>query len=303
MRVNSILFLGAILFSFQVSGAECSRVFEGLDYGPAVRLTGTFGKAFSTSNWKGSLDQRMQMLQKKYPKLVSILKDAKFKTVRGKPKRVVVIDAKKGVPPKFLSDYLNAVSGNTVSFPLDPGAGHLYSRFGSQVVAVYGSYDQSDYRLPNYSDRIEPLIELTHQEMKNLSVYLNQIAPNPSEVLGQSNYSGVASGKTNGKLEGNQPTDSSEGHNCTSWICLAPIGADSGESLLSLVGGNISREVHTNPGWWSKFLATMTGNPRAQTVVLWRVQDENETDYNNRSRKPRITPAGTTVIPWDFGEH
>jgi hypothetical protein len=168
----------------------------------------------------------------------------------------------------LMEEYFQAMSLNTVSFPMSEGVGHLHTRIGKMDMDWYGGASFNDYAMPG-SPRMEPVVTLSPSEQLRLRVYMDNINKRDTAVLGDSDYDGVATGKTRGKLTNNKPTQSGEGHNCTSYMCLAPI-SDKGYSLYSMVGGKISAEDHTSPGEWGRFLAEESNPSRVPLLVYWK---------------------------------
>src|SRR5690606_16503596 len=139
---------------------------------------------------------------------------------------------------------------------------------GTKTIDVYGGTSLNDYFLPG-SNRLETFISLSPSEEMRLRFYIEEVAKDSNKLLGNNSYDGVTSGRTNRKLRDNQPCfPSREQHNCTSWIATAPIGKGE-KALLTLVGAKLRNEVHTNPGWWTNYLATGAPENRVPVIVYW----------------------------------
>ena len=137
---------------------------------------------------------------------------------------------------------------------------------------------------------MEPVVSLTPQEMMNLRTYVQNAYLRTTKTIGLFGYDGPKSGRTQGKLEENRTTNTREYHNCTSWVCLAPIGKHN-ESLLSLVKGSPNIEVFTSPGWWQLWLSTITPKERSINVVWERILKLEEALEHVQPNKK---------LEWDF---
>ena len=102
---------------------------------------------------------------------------------------------------------------------------------------------------------------------------------------------GGATGLTRGQLDNNRPV--SGAHNCTSWICTAPIG-EGGSDIISMVRGERSYNIHTNPGWWQSFISVSAPRARVPFHVRW-------TDQSLEEISETVKPGER--MPWDFNEH
>ncbi len=225
---------------------------------------------FPTSIKVGPVTARIDEFQKKYPNNVKVIDDIKFDMDGVKSSRKVLVistnglsDAKKNA---LRDEYLKYISSNTISFPLGTSAGHLYTRWGGKTLDYFGWWNKNAYSVPG-SERLETLIELSPEEFINARTYIDNVNTNRTGVLGSSSYAG-AKGDTVRKLDDNKAVVSGEGHNCTSWICTAPIGKDS-QTLYELTGATRTQEIHTNPGWWSNWLAAGAKSDKVPAVVYW----------------------------------
>jgi len=265
---------------------------------------GPLENAFPEQIWDGPLNDRMEFLSGKYSSHMKKFDDVdfNFNGSDGRSRNLYVItfngmsDTQK---QEFLDDYFSAVSLNTVSFPLGESPGHLYTRFGNQTYDFINSVKESEYRLPN-SERLEAFMELEPDEFMRMRTYIENSRNSPHSMLGGFDYYGV-DGPTVGRLDNNRPgsqdgdtfTRSEERHNCTSWICTAPVG-DSGQALHDLAGAPRSHQVHTNPGWWSMWLINYGRRERVPFAVLFTDKNLNQIDsmIENKSLKD-----------WDFTPH
>jgi hypothetical protein len=218
----------------------------------------------------GPVTARMAEFQAKFPNNVKFIDDVKFdlEGVQSKRKLLVISThgLNQGAKNSLVDEYLKYISSNTISFPLDPGAGHLYTRWGAKKVDYYGWWNKKSYELAD-SERLETLVELSPEEFLNARTYIDNVSSDRSSVLGSNSYSG-ARGETKRKLDDNKPLTSGEGHNCTSWICTAPIGKDA-QTLHELTGATRDQEMHTNPGWWSNWVAAGAKPERVPAIVYW----------------------------------
>tara|TARA_Y100000780_G_C13695863_1_gene422217 strand:+ start:32732 stop:35059 length:2328 start_codon:yes stop_codon:yes gene_type:complete len=267
---------------------------------------GPLQNAFPEEIWDGPLLDRIEFLTGKYATHMKSFDqvDLKFNGSDGRSRNVYVVSFKgmdEAEKEHFLEDYYKAASLNTISFPLGESPGHLYTRFGNKTYDFITSVSEAEYRAPN-SDRLEVFMELEPDEFTRMRTYIENARGNTAHVLGGFSYGGV-DGPTGGKLDMNRPGSfnsesgvfsptSGEGHNCTSWICTAPIG-DNGESLHDLAGAPRAHRVHTNPGWWSMWLANYGKRERVPFAVMFTddsLEQVTETIENNGLRGWRFDP-------------
>jgi len=272
----------------------------------AVREVAPFKQAFPGTVKLGPLAERVKSFTDRWPNNVKMVKDVEFSFTSSagkvtKRKRNVLVLTTNGLSEadqaKLQQEYLDSLSAGTVSFPLGEGAGHLYTRVGNQTTDFYfGSNAQLNaYRLPG-SPRLEPFIALRPEEELRLRAYMDGASTKGSQVIGPSNYQGAADGKTAGKLRNNRPTGRG-GHNCTSWMCTAPVAYNEAP-LMTLVGaGDPANEVHTNPGWWSNWLTGGAPGDRVPFVAYW----------NSNQPLEQITAQevkeGQPFRDWNFALH
>jgi hypothetical protein len=224
--------------------------------------------------WKGPLQQRLQKLAEAWPQNVRLVEDVQFtfeNTTR--TSRTVLVIATDGLSleahSRLIADYLRAVSWGSISFPLGEAGGHLYTRIGTHAVDF-----EREVRLRPYehtgSRRLEAVLVLRPEEQARLLEYLNHARVAPFETVGPFSMDGIASGRTRGRIDDNRRGFLAEGygHNCTSWVCTAPVGAQ-GEPLLGLAGARTAQEVHTNPGWWSQYLTGAAPAARVPVAVYF----------------------------------
>jgi hypothetical protein len=272
----------------------------------ALKEAGPLKQAFPRTIQLGAFEARMTAFTERWSQYVKRVPDVKFSfvpdpAVGGEAvtsnKDVLVIDTKSMSPEvfaKFKEDYLQTVSSGTVSFPLGQTAGHLYTRIGTQVTDTYSWAKIQDYQMTQAGERLEAFMLLRPEEELRLRFYVEQVMQNKENKLGSANYLGVASGKTKGSLRDNRPMDAAaEGHNCTSWMCLAPIGYNR-KTLLELAGSKPSEEVHTNPGWWTNYLTGKAPRERSPMAVYWSPEDLQTTLARVKSGEG---------FKWDFGLH
>jgi len=255
-------------------------------------------KEFFPSTMKtGDPIARMKEFASLYPGNVKIINDVNFKLNSRSSKRSVLAISFSGMSDqqksKFLDDYYRYFAYDSVSFPLGESPGHLYSRVGNHTLDYIGSVDPSDYRLPS-SERLESFLFLKPEEHLNLRTYIDNGMKDGDKVVGDFDYDGSGLNSTNGKLTDNRVKDSNSGHNCTSWICTAPIGQKK-TTLFEIAGAKKSDEVHTNPGWWSNWLAAVTPVDRSPFAVY--MTNEPLSD----ALKDRLTAQKN--FNWDFDPH
>jgi hypothetical protein len=257
--------------------------------------------AFPKSVWEGSLEIRTARLLNKWKDNVRLVDDVAFTYEAGGYQKVsrrkVLVVSTNGLSPeqqtKLMKDYLNALSRGTISFPMSERAGHLYTRIGHRSIDVFGIANLTDYKL-SQGARIEPFLALSPEEELKLRFYIEMVLRDQNGVVGSSRIGGIPSGRTGGRLRDNRPLDSSEAHNCTSWLCTAPIGS-SKQPVLELAGASISQDIHTNPGWWAYFLAGAARSERVPLVAYWTQEPLRTTENTIRS--------GQAFPAWDFNLH
>lgn len=234
-------------------------------------------QAFPKTVWEGPLSDRVSKFAKLWPNNVKMVDDVRF-TFSGQPsstrRKVLVVSIPEDgtAQQRLLLDYTNALSRSTVSFPMGDSQGHLYSRIGNKTYDFYSGVSEKPYRLPG--DKFEPFVELSPLEELRLRSYVRNAHRSSPEVIGSFGMSGVVDGKTTLLRRNNKPKSGAK-HNCTSWMCTAPVG-DNRRPLFELTGAYSGLEVYTNPGWWGSFL---TGRANADRVpfVAYFTYDTIET--------------------------
>lgn len=210
---------------------------------------------------EGTLIERMTQFQNKWPDNVKLVKNVKmkvdFKTNKKTRSQDFLVVTTNGLDEvqkvEMAKDYLDSISHNTMEFF---GKNHLYTRVGTKSLDYVEQVDVADFKFSN-SDRIQTVLELSPQELDNLRWYTYHATTNYDGVLGESRYEGVK--VSNGKINDNKcPVG---GHNCTSWMGLAPIGKN-GEPVKELIGAN-GWDIARNPGWLAAFIHAYT--PKART--------------------------------------
>ena len=217
----------------------------------------------------------------------------------------------------FFKEYYEAVSENTVSFPLSNRAGHLYTRLGNKTYDFLSGLSARAYPLPS-SKRLETFMELEPDEFMRLRLYVENGTENSQKTIGGFGYQGVER-ETVGMLNDNRPgsvnpnppnrfqqiinrvlnrsdgtyTPTGEAHNCTSWLCTAPIG-DNGEAIHDLAGAPRSHRIHTNPGWWTSWLASY--GKRDRMPFAFYFTDESLEEATSQMRQ-------SGKLDWDFDTH
>lgn len=276
------------------SGEDFSKLIK------QVSVTSGPIKAFFPSKMKsGSPMARMKEFASLYPSNVKIVENVTFELDAKRSKKSVLAISLSGLSEnakdKLLKDYYEYFSYDSVSFPLSERAGHLYSRVGNKTLDYIGSVDPSDYRFPS-SERLESFLFLTPEEHLNLRTYIDNGIKDSDKLLGDFDYDGSGQLATNATLTNNRlkGRDTSKGHNCTSWICTAPIGPKK-KTMYEIAGAAKRNDVHTNPGWWSNWLTAATSNERSPFAVYMT----NEPLKDSLSR--RIN--NQKVFEWDFDRH
>jgi hypothetical protein len=295
--VQHIFFLLVSLLLTTPSGlavSSCENSF--VKVSDAIREVTNKDKTFlPPSMVTGPLQKRMDAFAKLYPKNVSFVDEVTFKHNRLSGKRKVLMISLDGLTAAKKSalqkDYLKYISDRTISFPLGESPGHLYTRIGAKTADFISQVSDSTYRLSS-NERVETLVELSSKEFEKTQAYVKNAKKDVDNTIGGFQYDGVK-GRTEGKINSNKPLSSNQGHNCTSWICSAPIG-DKGESLYELSGASMKQEVHTSPGWWSVWLAAGAADERVPFVVYW-------TNEPMKIAKDRRIKAGR--FNWDFNPH
>lgn len=191
--------------------------------------------------------------------------------------------------------YLETFGRGYVSFPLKERAKHLMTRIdervfnnGRAVVNWIPRFRTRSYAIPR-SRALEVMIALSPAEEANLQTYLANIKRHRMRTIGRFTMEGHQ--YTTAKLDHNVTLEG--GHNCSSWIALAPIGAG-GEALMELLGGDRALEVGTNPGWWTNWLAATAPAARIPQVLHWTPLPLSEA--------LATIPSGKNFA-WDFNRH
>ncbi|MFZ4714557.1 MAG: hypothetical protein ACOYL6_12620 [Bacteriovoracaceae bacterium] len=307
-----LLILTLFLISFQVlaqnlpveipydSMTGCQRHFAGWARIEKVQIK-AFAEAFPNSIWEGTLDDRVVRLQEKWPNNIKVVEEVKFQfknnegVVTSHQKKSVIVISTKNLSAEDVAsltqDYTDAMSWLTVSFPLKESGSHLYTRLGNKELNYYDAFFREKYELDLDSEIIEPIVHLSPEEQFRLNTYVKNISKDRDKVLGDNSYDGA--GNAQGKLTNNKPTTDCDGHNCTSWMGLAPIG-DENEFLVKMVGAGKSWNIHTNPGWWLKTLTAISPIERVPYVVLFSPKSLAElTNSQGKVKKNKL-------FKWNF---
>lgn len=260
--------------------------------------SGPLKESFPSKIWSGPINERMAQLQSKHPTILKKVEKVKFK-FNNEPggRRDVYIVSLKGLSDNqkkaFFDDYFAATSENTISFPMSSGGGHLYTRVGDKSFNFYFSadVDMDAYPIPS-SDRLETFLELESDEFLRLRKYVDNGVNDGDKLLGDSGYNGVT-GNTRNSLTNNRPTSSSQSHNCTSWLCTAPIG-DGGEAVHNIAGAPRTHNIHTNPGWWTSWLANYA--PRERVPFVFYFTEDSMAQATQKV-------SGAQTFDWNFSTH
>lgn len=283
---------------------------------------GALASSFPAKVWSGPLNERVKLLQQKFPNIMKKMSNVTmpYNGNDGGSRDIFVVslkDLSEQDKAAFFKEYHAAVSENTVSFPLSSGAGHLYTRLGNKTYDFLSGLSARDYPLPS-SKRLETFMELESDEFMRLRLYVENGTQNSRETIGSFGYQGVER-ETVGMLNDNRPgavnpnppnrfqqminrvlnrddgtfTPSGEAHNCTSWVCTAPIG-DTGEAIHDIAGAPRSHRVHTNPGWWTMWLVNYGKRDRMPFAFYF-------TDESLQDATQKISQEGK--LEWNFATH
>jgi len=283
---------------------------------------GALASSFPEKIWSGPLKERVTLLQQKFPQMMKKMEGVSFSynNSSGGSRDIFVVslkDLSQQQKEAFFKEYYEAVSENTVSFPLSSGAGHLYTRLGNKTYDFLSGLSARAYPLPS-SKRLETFMELEPDEFMRLRLYVENGTENSQKTIGGFGYQGVER-ETVGMLNDNRPgsvnpnppnrfqqiinrvlnrgdgtyTPTGEAHNCTSWLCTAPIG-DNGEAIHDLAGAPRSHRIHTNPGWWTSWLVNYGKRDRMPFAFYF-------TDEGLEEATSSIGQAGK--LDWNFDTH
>ncbi len=269
-----------------------------------VRELGPMSRAFPSSTWSGEFGVRMQRFANRWPQNVKVVENVRFPFegtggYRREASRKVLVISQEGLDSvqkaALLKDYVDAFSQGAVSFPVQERGGTLYTRVGSRTFYwTGGTATESTYGLAG-GRRLEPMVVLSPEEELRLRFYVDLSTREGGRMLGSfSSYPGVPDGNTRGLLRDNRPIASGHRHNCTTWVCTAPIGSGN-QHLHELVGASRGFEVYSNPGWWNSYLGGAARADRVGAIVFW-------TDQPLGAELARIRPGGP-MIPWDYSLH
>lgn len=238
--------------------------------------TPPLAEAYPRDMWRGPLRTRVKRFLGAHPRRARLVENVRFawgEDAQQSAARPLLVLSLEGISETELRaltrDYLRAFSHGLVGHPVPEAGTHLYVRLGARSFDYNPVYRAQDFA-PRVGSReaIEPLVQLVPEEEKRLRLYARQTSLDPAGMLGDPSYAGATSGLTRAELHDNRPLDPKEQHNCTSWICTAPIGAR-GEAYLELTGAERAKEVHTNPGWWLNHLLSRAPSERVPLAVLW----------------------------------
>lgn len=256
-----------------------------------------FAQAFSSKNISGPIEQRMDDFVNRWPNNVKKVDKVHIKADMGNGNRplreqdfyvISLNNLDETQKQEFLSDYLNTLAENTLSFPLGSGAGHLYTRVGSKTLDHLSGVSVKEYILPN-SDRLETVIKLDNEEFDNLKWYVENATTDYKNTIGNFTYDGT--NQTVGTLKNNKCTVG-KGHNCTSWIGYAPIGVD-GQPLTKLINAG-TWDIARNPGWLTSYIHAYTGKERFPFAIYMSQKPMEELD--------QIVKSGSE-LNWDYNLH
>lgn len=278
--------------SFAIS-PECDGQF-------AYKIEGVvpFAQAFQGTLKSGSLLNRMEELQARWPNNIKKVKNVKLKVdmmdsgSATRDQDIIVIsfkDLNQTKQTELMEDYLSSIAENSLSFPLGRGAGHLYTRVGKKTLDNLRGVNVNDYRLPSWDDRLETVIALNEKEFENLRWYTEHASTNSNKTVGKWDYDGTQ--ETIGKINDNQCAVG-KGHNCTSWMGYAPIG-ENGEPLKEMIGA-YGWDIARNPGWMTAYIHAYTPKSRFPFAIFMSNKSMSEIDDILESGKD---------FQWDYNLH
>jgi hypothetical protein len=258
--------------------------------------------------WSGTLTDRSKRFVEKWKDNAFFVDDVRFNLAGSFPmsgsRKVLVISLEGLTSEKIAAiheDYLAMMSRGTVSFPLGHRAGHLYSRIGTKSYSSMGAPRGSDYRFQTlWGDathegaRLEPVVELSPVEELRLRFFVEFAQNNSAKALGGFSMSGPPAGETNRRLRDTRSVVPGEGHSCTSWICMAPIGGKADKFLYELVGARPGLDIYSNPGWWSAYLHTRAKADRIPFTVYITYESVDQA---------RIQVKSGQELKWDWNPH
>jgi len=250
------------------------------------------------------IEAHLQNLLLKFPNNIRIVENVTTKVTHlndgSISNRVLAISSEK-LSKEDLNDIRNSLveikKDNFISFPTKSTADHLYIAFQDKTFDFdyrwgtvpnghapenwvthfykynYEAFDgvrDINHQLRNYGQNvIEPFLLLSKSEIGHLSKYTEDIESSPLNVLGKFNYEGTYYEGPKKDRSNNIPLDANYGHNCTSWISMAPIRKN-GYSLLSgtvVSSGHIAM-VATHPKWFLGNLLSQ-GAEKVPLVIFW----------------------------------
>lgn len=255
---------------------------------------------------RSSFDQRLESFLEKYSGSVVYEENAKYWFQGRYIKRPMLFVALKGeessthsvtLSDEFRRDYYRMLGRTTISLPMEEKIDFFRMRYKEDEVKVYGSMDRFQHDLDE--KHLDIALYLTREEHKNLGTYLDNIEMDPYSTIGDAVYEGLASMKANGRLDDNRPERGGEGHNCTSWATLAPIGPvkRNGKrvTLYDLVGMESAYdevdypEVMRSPGWLGYYLIGSQQAKRVRLVTAFLdTTPEGLQDYRRGRRQKGI---------------
>lgn len=257
--------------------------------------------AYPVRAWEGALSVRAERWVNRHMDRAAIVEDVGFSLNEGgvnlSSKRPVLIISTEGLDDAgramLVDSYMEALSSGMVSFPAVEGAGHLYTRLGNLTFDhLQGLRASQNYvsSLP----KIEPILALNPIEDLRLRHYVDRAVKNYDRTIGGFAYNGMQGGENAGWLFENRARVAGRNHNCTSWVCMAPVG-DVRQSLLELAGATTQLDVHTNPGWWLSYLVAGAPLERVPYVVYWTTESLS-------AARQKIRP-GEAFVSWRFNLH
>ncbi|MFZ4714562.1 MAG: hypothetical protein ACOYL6_12645 [Bacteriovoracaceae bacterium] len=270
MKTMKLLLILMITVSYSMNSHSVAVECDG-QFSYKIEGVTPFAQAFPETMIKeGTLTARMNDFKNRWPNNVKLVNNVKMKVQLGtsNPTRLqdFFIISTNGMDEarktELMNDYLNSVSNESLSFPLGSQAGHLYTRVGNKTMDNLNSMSVNEYRT-GYSDRLETMVALTPAEFDNLRWYAHHASTNHANVIGTFSYNGTK--ETVGKIDNNKCSRAGEGHNCTSWLGLAPIGKD-GEPFKEMIGAH-GWDIAGNPGWLTAFIHAYTPKSRFPFVV------------------------------------
>lgn len=236
---------------------------------------GPLADSFPEQMLEGPIRMRMEKLQKKWPKNVRMVRDVVFEMDTEHPifgagtkkrKRDMLVVTTSGLDESekeiLKKDYLAATSANMITFK---GSGHLYTRMGNKVYDWQTQLRRADFS-QGRNDSLETFFILRPSEQFRLRRFLDNVMKNSEETVGEFEMDGPVLQSPIRTTGWNVPF--SGGHNCTSYICTAPIGVGM-TTLSGMAGAAPGLNVSRNPKRWIYWLNIWASRSRSPMSAIF----------------------------------